>query len=199
MHPFAGQLGLIWEERAEMKHSAGRIHTSHAGSLPRPDDLIDLNRARMAADFDGEAGFQQQLSAAVLDVVARQRELGVDIPGDGEYGKAMGHRVNYGAWWSYSFQRLGGLELTGPGLYEMPAHRSAPGRVVLTSFGDRRDRRRFAEAYADPDSGITTGPRPRRWPVCTGPVTYIGQEAIQARTSPILKPHWRPLGCKRGL
>ena len=163
-----------------MKHSAGRIHTSHAGSLPRPDDLIDLNRARMAADFDGEAGFQQQLSAAVLDVVARQRDLGVDIPGDGEYGKAMGHRVNYGAWWSYSFQRLGGLELTGPGLYEMPAHRSAPGRVVLTSFGDRRDRRRFAEAYADPDSGITTGPRPRRWPVCTGPVTYIGHDAIQA-------------------
>jgi len=165
-----------------MKQSTERIHTSHAGSLPRPDDLIELNRTRMAEGFnvDDEAALQQKLSDAVTDVVRRQHDLGIDIPGDGEYGKAMGHRVNYGAWWSYSFQRLGGLELTGPGLYEMPVHRSAPGRVVLTSFGDRRDRRRFAEAYADPEAGITTGPRPRHWPVCTGPVTYIGHEAIQS-------------------
>jgi 5-methyltetrahydropteroyltriglutamate--homocysteine methyltransferase len=163
-----------------MKKSTERIHTSHAGSLPRPDDLIELNRARLAEGFGDDAAFQERLRAAVMDVVTRQQELGIDIPGDGEYGKAMGHRVNYGAWWSYSFQRLGGLELTGPGLYEMPAHRSEPGRIVLTSFGDRRDRRRFAEAYADPESGITTGPRPRNWPVCTGPVTYIGQAAIQS-------------------
>lgn len=163
-----------------MKQSTGRIHTSHAGSLPRPDDLIEINRARLTGDGSDEAAFQEQLHAAVQDVVARQRSAGIDIPGDGEYGKAMGHRVNYGAWWSYSFQRLGGLELTGPGLYDMPAHRSEPGRVVLTSFGDRRDRTRFAEAYADPESGITTGPRARNWPVCTGPVTYIGQEAIQS-------------------
>jgi 5-methyltetrahydropteroyltriglutamate--homocysteine methyltransferase len=165
---------------AEMKKSTGRIHTSHAGSLPRPDDLIELNRARLTAGVGDAADFQERLSAAVLDVVTRQQNLGIDIPGDGEYGKAMGHRVNYGAWWSYSFQRLGGLELTGPGLYEMPEHRSEPGRIALTSFGDRRDRRRFAAAYADPESGITTGPRPRHWPVCTGPVTYIGQAAIQS-------------------
>ena len=163
-----------------MKRSTGRIHTSHAGSLPRPDDLIELNRTRLTGDGNDEAAFQERLHAAVQDVVTRQRSAGIDIPGDGEYGKAMGHRVNYGAWWSYSFQRLGGLELTGPGLYEMPAHRSEPGRIVLTSFGDRRDRRRFAEAYADPESGITTGPRPRNWPVCTGPVTYVGQDAIQS-------------------
>jgi 5-methyltetrahydropteroyltriglutamate--homocysteine methyltransferase len=165
---------------AEMKKSTGRIHTSHAGSLPRPDDLIELNRARLTAGVGDAADFQERLSAAVLDVVTRQQNLGIDIPGDGEYGKAMGHRVNYGAWWSYSFQRLGGLELTGPGLYEMPEHRSEPGRIALTSFGDRRDRRRFAAAYAAPESGITTGPRPRHWPVCTGPVTYIGQAAIQS-------------------
>ncbi len=166
-----------------MKQSTGQIHTSHAGSLPRPDDLIERNRVRLAGDDSDEAAFQAQLHAAVQDVVSRQRRSGIDIPGDGEYGKAMGHRVNYGAWWSYSFQRLGGLELTGPGLYEMPAHRSEPGRIVLTSFGDRRDRRRFSEAYADPESGITTGPRPRNFPVCTGPVTYIGQEAIQSDIS----------------
>lgn len=163
-----------------MQKRTERIHTSHAGSLPRPDELIELNRARLTQHVGDEAAFQERLRAAVMDVVARQQHLGIDIPGDGEYGKAMGHRVNYGAWWSYSFQRLGGLELTGPDLYQMPEHRSEPGRIVLTSFGDRRDRRRFAAAYADPESGVTTGPRPRHWPVCTGPVTYIGHEAIQA-------------------
>jgi 5-methyltetrahydropteroyltriglutamate--homocysteine methyltransferase len=51
--------------------------------------------------------------------------------------------------------------------------------VVLTSFGDRRDRTQFAAAYNDPESGITTGPRPPA-PVCVGPITYTGQEAIAA-------------------
>ena len=116
----------------------------------------------------------------MTDVVRRQREAGIDVPGDGEYGKAMGHRVNYRAWWSYSFQRLGGLELGTQGLYDVPPTRSSPGNVVLTSFGDRRDRLRFAAAYADPESGITTGPRPPRWPVCVGPLTYTGHAAIRA-------------------
>src|SRR5262249_52039510 len=110
----------------------------------------------------------------------RQREIGLDIPGDGEYGKSMGHRVNYRAWWSYSFQRLGGLELGQQGLYDMPARRSGPGEVGLTSFADRRDRLRFAAAYADPDSGVSTGPRASLWPVCVGPLTYTGHQAIAA-------------------
>ena len=161
-----------------MQHSRDRIVTSHAGSLPRPDPLIAANQARQSGGDVDEARFQTQLQSAVVDVVRRQKELGVDIPGDGEYGKAMGHRVNYGAWWSYSFQRLGGLDLTGPGLYEIPARRAQPGEVVLTSFADRRDRQRFAAAYADPESGITTGPRARTWPICTGPLTYTGHDAI---------------------
>ena len=161
-----------------MQHSRDRIVTSHAGSLPRPDPLIAANQARQSGGDVDEARFQTQLQSAVVDVVRRQQELGIDIPGDGEYGKAMGHRVNYGAWWSYSFQRLGGLDLTGPGLYEIPARRAQPGEVVLTSFADRRDRQRFAAAYADPESGITTGPRARTWPICTGPLTYTGHDAI---------------------
>jgi 5-methyltetrahydropteroyltriglutamate--homocysteine methyltransferase len=163
-----------------MRSSLDRILTSHAGSLPRPDSLIEANRSRMAGDGVEEREFQAQLTAAVSDVVGRQKALGIDLPGDGEYGKSMGSRVNYGAWWSYSFQRLGGLDLSGPGLYDMPVHRSAPGAVVLTSFGDRRDRTRFRAAYNDPESGITTGPRAPNSPVCVGPLTYIGQDAIKA-------------------
>jgi 5-methyltetrahydropteroyltriglutamate--homocysteine methyltransferase len=163
-----------------MRASTERILTSHAGSLPRPDSLIEANRRRTAGDAVGEAAFQAELRQAVIEVVARQVAAGIDVPGDGEYGKAMGSRVNYGAWWSYSFQRLGGLTLSGPGLYQFPARRSRPGEVVLTSFGDRRDRTRFAAAYNDPESGITTGPRAPHWPVCVGPLTYTGQALIAA-------------------
>src|SRR5215469_9959746 len=163
-----------------MRTSADHILTSHVGSLPRPDDLIEVNRAREAGEVSDEQGFQDKLRTAVADVVRRQRELGIDIPNDGEFGKSMGHRVNYGAWLSYSFHRLGGLDFGGPDMHAMAARRSRPGEVVLTSFSDRRDRTRFAAAYADPDSGITTGPRPATHPVCVAPLTYTGQEAIGA-------------------
>jgi 5-methyltetrahydropteroyltriglutamate--homocysteine methyltransferase len=164
-----------------MKGSHSRILTTHAGSLPRPDDLIELNRARQAGEASDERGYQERLGAAVEDVVRRQQAAGLDVPGDGEYGKAMGQRVNYGAWWSYSFQRLGGLEL-GLELYRIPAQRSQPGRTRLTSFSDRRDRALFSAAYADPDSGVSTnrGGPGMRLPVCRGPLVYTGQAAIQA-------------------
>jgi 5-methyltetrahydropteroyltriglutamate--homocysteine methyltransferase len=163
-----------------MRGSSDHILTSHAGSLPRPDALIEAYRAREAGEVDNHRVIEEKLRMAIGEVVRRQRDLGIDVPGDGEYGKSMGHRVNYGAWWRYSFLRLGGLEMGGPGLYELPARRSRPGEVVLTSFADRRDRARFARAYADPDSGITTGPRPASHPVCIAPLTYTGQEAITA-------------------
>ena len=164
-----------------MKGSHSRILTTHAGSLPRPGDLIELNRARQAGEASDERGYQERLGAAVEDVVRRQQAAGLDVPGDGEYGKAMGQRVNYGAWWSYSFQRLGGLEL-GMELYRIPAQRSEPGRARLTSFSDRRDRALFSAAYADPDSGVSTnrGGPGMRLPVCRGPLVYTGQAAIQA-------------------
>ena len=178
-----------------MRRSTDHILTSHAGSLPRPDALIEANRKRTAGEGTDEAPFQAELTAAVAAVVRRQREVGIDLPGDGEFGKAMSHKVNYGAWWSYSFGRLGGLQLSGPGLYDFPARRSSPGQVLLTSFGDRRDRTRFAAAYNDPESGITTGPRASNWPVCVGPLTYAGQAAIASDIANF-KAALRDAGCK---
>jgi 5-methyltetrahydropteroyltriglutamate--homocysteine methyltransferase len=163
-----------------MRQSRNQILTSHAGSLPRPEALIDANRARESGMATDERRFQDQLRTSVAEVVRLQKQAGIAIPGDGEFGKSMGHKVNYRAWWSYSFQRLDGLELGTAGLYDMPAHRSRQGEVVLTSFADRRDRLKFAAAYADPDSGITTGPRAALWPVCVGKLTYTGHAAIQS-------------------
>jgi 5-methyltetrahydropteroyltriglutamate--homocysteine methyltransferase len=163
-----------------MRMNRDHILTSQAGSLPRPDDLIKANSAREAGETTDEATFERTLQAAVVDVVRKQKEIGIDVPGDGEFGKSMGHKVNYRAWWSYCFNRLGGLDLTGPGLYEGVAKRAAPGQVVLTSFADRRDRTRFLEVYKDPEGGVHTGPGMAKWPVCTGPVVYKGQDAIKA-------------------
>ena len=161
-----------------MRGSADHILTSHAGSLPRPDELIEA-WSRLANETIEHDAFAQTLRAAVAGVVERQRAAGIDTAGDGEFGKPMAQRVNYGSWWRYSWQRLGGLDLQGPSPYEMEARRSQPGRIVLTSFGDRRDRGLFAAAYGDPESGITTGPRPPA-PICIGPITYTGHAAIAA-------------------
>ena len=73
-----------------MKTSTDRILTTHVGSLPRPDDLIAANRAREAGEATDERSFQRELQGAVTEVVRRQRELGIDVPGDGEFGKSMG-------------------------------------------------------------------------------------------------------------
>ena len=50
-----------------MRASTDRIITSHAGSLPRPDDLIEATRARESGGSIDENEFQQKLRAAVGD------------------------------------------------------------------------------------------------------------------------------------
>ncbi|HEY7293977.1 MAG TPA: cobalamin-independent methionine synthase II family protein, partial [Dehalococcoidia bacterium] len=164
-----------------MRHSSTHILTSQAGSLPRPDDLVDLNRRRQEGEPVDAAAYAAAVRRATEDVVRRQVQIGIDVPGDGEYGKAMSQRVDYGAWWSYSFQRLGGLSLSVDSA-EVPQNPPRSGNVRLTTFARRRDWTAFAEAYADPESGVSARSRSGRrmmLPVCTGPLTYTGQEAIK--------------------
>ena len=163
-----------------MRSSTDRILTSHVGSLPRPEALIEANRARDAGDSKDETAFQQTLRTALADVVRHQKELGIDVANDGEFGKSVTHRVHYGAWWSYAFQRWGGIEFGAPGPYGRTARRSRPGEIVLTSQDDRRDRQLFAAVYRDPESGISMGPRPSTGPVCVAPLSYIGHAALAA-------------------
>ena len=159
-----------------MKGSRDRIITSHVGSLPRPDALIEANAKREASSATDERAFQELLQSCVTGVVARQKEAGVDIPNDGEFGKSMGQRVNYRAWLSYSFNRLSGLEILDK---PVPPRPSGPHDLVLQGLVKRRDRTRFINAYTDPESGISIG-RDFARPVCTGPVNYIGKDAVQA-------------------
>jgi 5-methyltetrahydropteroyltriglutamate--homocysteine methyltransferase len=161
-----------------MRGSRDRIITSHVGSLPRPDDLIEANRRREAGETSDERAYQALLQTATNDVVRHQKDLGIEIAGDGEFGKSMGHAVNYRAWLDYSFRRLSGLEL--PKTPMPPPRPKEPGDLVLSGMEKRRDRAKFAAAYADPDSSISIGRQPFTRPFCVGPVKYIGQDAIKA-------------------
>jgi 5-methyltetrahydropteroyltriglutamate--homocysteine methyltransferase len=90
----------------------------------------------------------------------------------------MTSAVDYGAWWSYSFQRVAGLSITGEDIFSAPIVRSEPGNVQLTSFPDRRDWVKFHDAYTDPTSGISTGKVATPFPATTGPLAYVGHDAI---------------------
>ncbi len=62
---------------------------------------------------------------------------------------------------------------------------------------DRRDRALFADAYNDPDSGIFTGRKKVANPEFTGPVTYIGQDQVDADVK-LLKNAMDKAGAKDG-
>ena len=159
-----------------------RILTSHAGSLPRPEELLSLNRQRRAEDglFPDEPQYLDRLRSAVADVVAAQRGTGLDLVNDGEYGHSMGSRYDYGSWWTYVFQRLGGIELTSLPIASIPQSRVRAGQLRLSAFGERRDRQTFADAYGDPTSGVSAPSRGSALgPVCRGPVKYQGQQDVR--------------------
>ena len=130
--------------------------TSHAGSLPRPDGLI------AAWGVNDEQALTQKLIDAVAEVVRRQKELGIDVPGDGEFGKLMAQQVNYGSWWRYSWNRLGGLDPNGPSLYEMEPRRSRPGHVVLTALAIAATAPALPPPTTTPISGSPPGRGRRR-------------------------------------
>jgi 5-methyltetrahydropteroyltriglutamate--homocysteine methyltransferase len=64
-----------------------RILTTHAGSLPRPDDLADMIWQRIDGQEVDEAALETRIERAVAEVVAKQREAGIDLISDGEMSK----------------------------------------------------------------------------------------------------------------
>ncbi|WP_454149825.1 cobalamin-independent methionine synthase II family protein [Microbacterium lacticum] len=157
------------------------VQTTTSGSLPRTQALLDANRARTFGDDGFTLRSTPEVDAltaqAVADVVERQRAAGITLVGDGEFGKAMTGAVDYGAWWGYSFQRVGGLSLTEVNAFNEPPVESSPGDVRLTSFLNRRDRQRFPAVYAE---AVETGAGATAFPSTTGPLVYRGQDAVAA-------------------
>ncbi|MEK9833267.1 MAG: cobalamin-independent methionine synthase II family protein [Rhodospirillaceae bacterium] len=89
-----------------MQHSKDRILTTHVGSLPRPQDLEDLlYKVEFGEDYDPEV-FDATVTRAVADIVALQREWGLDVINDGEMSKT--------GYATYIQQRLDGFSGDSP-------------------------------------------------------------------------------------
>jgi 5-methyltetrahydropteroyltriglutamate--homocysteine methyltransferase len=70
-----------------MKLSTERILTTHVGSLPRPQDVVDQLFAQDRGDAIDAAMFNATMRRAVADVVRQQADAGIDIVSDGEMSK----------------------------------------------------------------------------------------------------------------
>ncbi len=64
-----------------------RINTTHVGSLPRTQEVVDFIFAREHEKPFDQAAFDACMTRAVADTVARQKSAGVDIVSDGETSK----------------------------------------------------------------------------------------------------------------
>jgi hypothetical protein len=118
-----------------MKHSTDRILTSHAGSLPRPQALIEVNQAKLEGRALDEKTYEARLQQAVEDTCRKQVELGIDVINDGEFGKVTRGAIDYGAWTSYAWARLKGWE---------------PGEArALPALAGRRDRQNSRTSIAN--------------------------------------------------
>jgi 5-methyltetrahydropteroyltriglutamate--homocysteine methyltransferase len=142
-----------------MKRSTDRILTTHTGSLARPKDLLDLMKAKVNGQPYDDNAFTQRVKSAVAEVVRQQAESGIDIVTDGEQGKP--------GFFAYVRERLVGFEPKGPdrgARKEWAAEVAAFPEYYEQYFG----RRMMGGSIA-----------PRTPLVCTGPVSYRGQEAIK--------------------
>ena len=134
-------------------HSTDRILTTHAGSLPRPDDVVELVRAQARGDRRDDAADAKRLRSAVAEVVRKQADIGLDIVDDGEFGKP--------SFVTYVRQRLGGLS-------EIGGERRNP-------WGGSRDALAFPDFYRK--QGSSMGRQPLIG--ATAPITYIGGAALK--------------------
>jgi 5-methyltetrahydropteroyltriglutamate--homocysteine methyltransferase len=139
-----------------MQRSTDRILTTHVGSLARPDDLLDLMRARVAGQPYDATVYATRVRSAVADVVRKQVESGIDVPSDGEQSKI--------GFFQYIRERLGGFETAPPSSGERPS-------PWISEF------QAFPEYYGSVRTNRGVGGAPTL--VCTGPVTYTGQESLQ--------------------
>jgi 5-methyltetrahydropteroyltriglutamate--homocysteine methyltransferase len=98
-----------------------------------------------------------QVRRAVKEVVRQQAEVGIDIPSDGEYSKP-----NFSG---YVNERLAGFERRSRDPNESP---------ILNWGRDRKAFLAFYEAYEGSAQSVPAHPV-----VCTGPIAYTGQAAVQ--------------------
>ena len=121
-----------------------RILTTHVGSLPRPQAVVDQVFAQDRGDEVDPEAFDRVMRDAVADAVRKQVEAGIDLVSDGEMSK-----IGYA---TYIRHRLSGFELG-----DVP--RATP--ADLDAYPSFRDRLAQAGATAK-----------YLRPICRGPIAY---------------------------
>lgn len=141
-----------------MKSSTDRIITTHAGSLPRPPELLKLIKAKGAAQPYDEKELEAEIKRAVETTTKRQADLGLDVISDGEMSKP--------SFLGYITERLGGV------------------RVTTEPFGNpwkgSRENNQFPEYYAWEASLNLNPASGTKRVICDGPMSYKGQRQIAA-------------------
>jgi 5-methyltetrahydropteroyltriglutamate--homocysteine methyltransferase len=141
-----------------MKRSTERILTTHAGSLPQPDDLKEMLAAKNSGRLYDQKAFARRARDVVAQVVEKQIECGLDIINDGEVGKPNFSR--------YARERLSGFV----------EREAKPGERPSMIFG--RDLAEFPE-YFQKRFGSVRGENVKRV-FCNGPLEYVGRGAVKA-------------------
>jgi len=133
-----------------MKTSTERILTTHVGSLPRPQDVVDLLFAQDRGEAIDQALFDSTMKRGIADAIRKQEESGVDIVSDGETSK-----ISYA---TYIRHRLTGFE----------GDSSRPTPQDLDDFPEYRDRLVAAGHSAT-----------YKRPVCKGPIKVKDLSGLQ--------------------
>jgi 5-methyltetrahydropteroyltriglutamate--homocysteine methyltransferase len=133
-----------------MKTSTERILTTHVGSLPRPQDVVDLLFAQDRGEPVDQAQFDATMKRGIADAIRKQEESGVDIVSDGETSK-----ISYA---TYIRHRLTGFE----------GDSSRPTPQDLDDFPEYRDRLVAAGHSAT-----------YKRPVCKGPIKVKDLSGLQ--------------------
>ena len=140
-----------------MQRSADRILTTHCGSLARPTDLLDLMKAKVNGQPYDHNAYARRVQSAVAESVRKQVESGIDIVTDGEQSKP--------GFFTYVNERLTGFAPKPGARFSMFADEVAAFPEYYEEY--------FRQAML---GGSVASVVPM---VCTGPVTYQGQEALQ--------------------
>ena len=129
----------------------GRILTTHVGSLPRPQDVVDVVFAEDKGEDVDPQEYERVIGAAVKDRVQHQVDAGVDVVSDGEMSK-----IGYA---TFIRHRLSGFEVG-----DVP--RATP--ADLDAYPSFRDR---LAAAGDTAKYLR--------PICRGPITYENREPLE--------------------
>ena len=122
--------------------------TTHTGSLPRPDYLLDLMFAREGGEAIEEGELDEAIERATAYVIERQKQAGVTIINDGEMSKP-----SYATYIKHRLSGFGGEA----GQYEFADLEAFPGAKAQV-FGNKGRARRSA-------------------PACTAPIEVIDMDA----------------------